>query len=421
MKKLFAVLLAALLLLALAACAKEPEATDPIDGTSQTTDTPTDPTIPSEPDPVVPDVTYPNDKFDPDACAPLLGTWKTPITLDGTLMNMPDFQGSVTFDLLFTFQNSGRYTISADQTAVTAAITEYENLLSEYMLDGFYAKFAAESKLAGMSESEIEAAWAADELPIAQSRTQAFVAGLALTDRFNMIINHGDYFVENRMLLYLSTGEDTYDTFSFLIQNDLLYLIATSAPGKYASLWIQFPLPLWPEDMDYADKPAEDIIPDIGPEHPTVPVPTIPDPTETNPYPEGFATIPTIPGGTWVPPTVPAVTDPTDPAPTDPPVTKPTDPKPTDPPATKPTQPKPTDPPATKPTEPKPTDPPATTPTEPTPTEPPATTPTEPTETEPTDPDELPPVPAVTTPDPTEPPVYVTDPDDGPLDTDVDW
>ena len=103
-------------------------------------------------------------------------------------------------------------------------------------------------------------------------------------------------------------------------------------------------------------------------ELPTVPVVTIPDPSEetTDATEEETEPETTVPG---TEPTTPPTTKPTQPTtkptePTTPPTTKPTEPKPTEP---KPTEPKPTEP---KPTEPKPTEP----------TTPPTTKPTQPTE-----------------------------------------
>ena len=76
MKKLLALLLAALMVLSLAACGGKADPTDPADATqdTQSTDAPTDPSVPQ----VIPEVTYPNDKFDPDTCAAIIGSWKTP-------------------------------------------------------------------------------------------------------------------------------------------------------------------------------------------------------------------------------------------------------------------------------------------------------------------------------------------------------
>lgn len=400
MKKLIPLLLAVLCAMALAACSGKPEETDP-------NTQPPEPTV-IDPTGVEPEVTYPNASFDPEACTQILGTWKTPVTLDGTLMNMPEFEGSVSFDVLFTFQNTGRYTINADKTAVMEAITTYENLLAQYMIDGFYARFTAEKKLEGMSEADIEKAWTEEQEEVARGEVDTFLDAMALTTRFSAIITHGDYYVQAENL-FLSNGDGTYEAYTFTVRNGMLYFTGCSDTSKYQNLWLDFPLPLWPEGSSYEDMVPEDLAP-TDPTYPTVTVPIITDPpaptdpTEPEPTaPEGYVTIPTMVGTLWPFPTAPAET-------TEAPTTKPTDPTEAPTQATKPAA-KPT-----KPTE-AATEAPTVKPTKPSAAEP---TPTDPLPTEaPTDPTEA--TTEATTEPETTAPTYVTDPDDGPIDTDVDW
>ena len=403
MKKLTVLLLAVLLLLGLCACGEEPSDptyTQPTRSDKPILSTPTEPQV-TDPEPTVPTepaVTYPNANFEPRICAPLFGTWKTPIVLDGSLMNMPEFEGSVSFDILYTFQQSGYYTVSADMEAVTKAITEYESLLTSYMVDGFYTKYVAEGKLQGKAEADIEAEWAAGEAKAAQTRAETFVASIGLTESFSSVVRCGDYYAD-ATTLYLSANGGEYETHQFQISNQLLYFQSCSNAADYAKLRLRFPLTLWPEGVAYEDLNPEPLEP-----LPTDPVPTVPVPPLQPTQPK-----PTEPKPTEPAPTEPTVPKPTTPAPTEPTVPKPTTPVPTEPTVPKPTTPAPTDPTIPDPTDPEPTvpDPTVPDPTDPEPTDPEPTVP-EPTVPDPTDPEPTDPEPTV--PEPTEPEPTVPDP-----------
>ena len=405
MKKLSALFLAVTLLLVLCACNKkpaDPTGTLPTRSDKPILSAPTEPQV-TDPEPTVPTEpapTYPNDHFDPRICASIFGTWKTPIVLDGSLMNMPEFEGSVSFDFLFTFQRTGYYTVSADMDTVTKAIAEYETMLTNYMLEGFHSKFVAEGKLQGKSETQIETEWTTEESLLAQARAEAFVAGIGLTERFSSVVRCGDYYAD-ASTVYLSTESGEYETHTFKLSNQMLYFYDCSNAADYTSLRLKFPLTLWPEGVAYEELDPEPIEPLPTEPVPTVPVPPLQEPTEPKPTePKPTEPTPTVPDPTEPTPTVPKPTEPTPtvPKPTEPTPTvpKPTEPTPTVP---KPTEPTPTvpDPTEPEPTEPEPTEP---EPTEPEPTEPEPTEP-EPTEPEPTEPEPTEPEP--TEPEPTEP------------------
>lgn len=86
MKKLTALLLAALLALSAAACAQKPADTTLGDSTTAPTEeTTTAPTSES-----TTEATQPESKFDMELCQPFFGSWTLTVTLDGSLLNMTE-------------------------------------------------------------------------------------------------------------------------------------------------------------------------------------------------------------------------------------------------------------------------------------------------------------------------------------------
>ena len=101
MKKLTALLLAAMLLLTACGTKPEPTVQTTIPTTVPATQPETQPTtLPStEPETVPSTAPVKSEKFDENACAPLFGTWKTTVTMDKELLNTSYFTIKVKFDL----------------------------------------------------------------------------------------------------------------------------------------------------------------------------------------------------------------------------------------------------------------------------------------------------------------------------------
>lgn len=249
MKKLTALLLALILLLTLAACAEDaPVPTEP--STEPSTEPMTEPTTepvtePTEP-PTEPFV--PHEKFDLEFCGDVVGEWNTMIVLDGSLLNIPDLEGSSSFMLSYQFLGTGEYEI--DVHGFNDAIAEYEDLVAAYLFAGYYSKFAAECKLKGMNAEQIEEAWIGEKEEQARADALKFVADLSLAARFAALVRQGDYYVEDGRL-YTANGDGTYESYAFsLVEQDglsgLLSLDDTDNPGTYRTLGIKFPLVLDP-------------------------------------------------------------------------------------------------------------------------------------------------------------------------------
>lgn len=238
MKKLTALLLAALMVFSLTACAgqnAEPEPTT-APTTQPTTQPATEPTTePTEPPVVLPE------KFDPVLCAPLVGTWTAEVVLDGSLMNMLDMEGSVSYKLTYTFSEYGAYTITSDEAEVAAALDSYQAMLQAHMIKSLYSKFYAECRLQGMGSSRIEKAWEEGKKAEAEQSAANFVAQINLASRIKAVKRLGDYYVEQG-LLNISLPSGYYETSGYTLEDGVLTLTDSDNQAFYGPLGVNFPL-----------------------------------------------------------------------------------------------------------------------------------------------------------------------------------
>ena len=241
MKKLIALLLAALMVCSLAACDGQSGQTDPSTepSTAPSTEPSTEPTTePTEPPVVLPE------NFDPIICAPLVGTWTTQVVLDGSLMNMLNMEGSVTYTVTYTFTEVGTYTITSDETEVAAALDGYKTLLQTHMVDSLYSKFYAECRLQGMGKTKIAKLWEEEKKAEAEQSALDFVTRINLDSRIKAIDRAGDYHVKQG-LLNISLN-DGYETSAYDITDGILTLTDTDNSTFYTPLGMKFPLTLTP-------------------------------------------------------------------------------------------------------------------------------------------------------------------------------
>ena len=86
----------------------------------------------------------------------IVGKWKWEITMDGAAMNIEDFDGDFTMNLIFEFKADGRYAISLDEDDLKASIADFEADLVEYMVDklGEGSREYAENLVANMNLTE---------------------------------------------------------------------------------------------------------------------------------------------------------------------------------------------------------------------------------------------------------------------------
>jgi len=245
MKKLTALLLAAMLLLAACGANPEPAAQTTVPTTTPATHPVTQPsTLPStEPATVPSTAPVKSEKFDEEACAPLFGTWKTTVTMDKELLNTSYFTKKVKFDLFCTFNQDGSFAIHVDEDAFKTAIEEFEGLMVEHMVERGYATFQAEMERDGYSASRIDTMWAEGEEEKVRTESEDFIESLGLFNQFSQLLREGSYYVEEGRV-YTALAESGWESSAFGVKKDKLTLSDTDNPGIYRMLCVKFPLVL---------------------------------------------------------------------------------------------------------------------------------------------------------------------------------
>lgn len=242
MKRFFAIFLVIIAILALTACGKD----EPVDmtTTAPTTAPVTQPTTAPTTVPTTESTapTFANDKYDPVACWDVEGLWSHELVLDGSLLSLKDFEGSVPMQMRWHFMDNGEFALGIHQ--LDTQIAAYEALLESYMFTNYYNRFVGECKLQNMKDDEIEAAWQGANQEKAQADAKAFVQSLSLHARYSRLERSGDYYVENDKL-YLSKSDGTYEAISFhRTDAQTLTLLESDDIASYITLDIQFPMAL---------------------------------------------------------------------------------------------------------------------------------------------------------------------------------
>lgn len=249
MKRLLALLLVLAAILC-AGCSEEPEPTAEVsqDQSIETSDTqntteestteaPTTqaPTEETEPP------TMANEYFDPVASAQLIDTWSVDVVLDGSIMNFPDMESSITMKLQYQLNGDGTYIRGVEQEEYDTAIAAYESFINTYMLAQRYATFVAEQKLMSKDEEEISQAWNQSGWPKAQAEVDEFVEKLYLGYRFSFLNRSGDYYAQDGVL-YLSQEDGTYEACTYELTEEGLTLLDSTDPAPFTQVKLEFPL-----------------------------------------------------------------------------------------------------------------------------------------------------------------------------------
>lgn len=240
MKKILALLLAAIFLLT-AGCAaptQTPETTPPQTTTQpeDTKPTETQPTI-TEPPATRPD---PHEQFDAIDCATLLGTWSTPITLDGSLLYLPSFEESVSFSLYYSFDVYGQFSAFVDDGEFETALNTYESAIVDHMVQMQYLTFKGRYEYYNTPE-EIDAMWADGPQAQAQTDSETFVASLNLYHKCMALIRQGQYYAADGKV-YTQLEEGVFECNAYKATESTLTLTTTDNMTAFRPLGISFPL-----------------------------------------------------------------------------------------------------------------------------------------------------------------------------------
>lgn len=244
MKKIIALLCAALILTA-TACAAPQDPPETTTAPTQTDSTPptTDPPVTDPPvtDPPATDPPPAHEKFDLVACKILRGTWSTTVTLDAQLLNLQDFEEEVTFELYYSFNKHGYFTAYVDEENFENALDTYEALVVEHMVTMRYHTFKGKLEYTGPTAEEIDAMWA--DGPEAEARTECenFVATLNLYHRCMKLVREGQYYVEDGKL-YTQLSDGAFESSGYTADGSTLTLAYTDNVAVYRPLCIDFPL-----------------------------------------------------------------------------------------------------------------------------------------------------------------------------------
>lgn len=256
MKKLMILALAACLL---AGCGKDaPPVTEPTESAATTepeTVPTTEPeTAPSEPEtvpttePETAPTTAPTVKFDPAVCEEVFGQWHLPITLDGELLMLTDFETVVTFDLIWSFSDLGQFSVGVDEAAFQTAIAAYESEMNVHLMEGRFQIFSAECRLEGLWEWATNQKWENEGYKEQnQAEVDAFIQQLDLRGRFARLFRSGSYYIEDGLLV-LEYNDGITDDADYIIDGTQLILADLDNEAAYAELGIRAPLRLTGEE-----------------------------------------------------------------------------------------------------------------------------------------------------------------------------
>ena len=234
MKKWIALLLVVLSIM-LTACGDEPPVATP--------DTPTSTATNDEPIPTTeatqPTTTLANDRFDPEASAPVVGKWAVTVALGGQMFNLTDMEETVEVTLVYQLNGDGTYFRGIED--YHTVIAEYGAAVERFMLDRLYTKFVAEQKIQGLSKKKIEALWEETGKAGAEEQARRFVEGLYLDYRFSQLNSSGDYYEEDGVL-WFSKDDRSYDPCSYTISEEGLIITEMENPRLYSQMGLSLPL-----------------------------------------------------------------------------------------------------------------------------------------------------------------------------------
>lgn len=229
MKKIIFWVLAAAFLLS--ACAKPAEDAPETQATTAQTQPQTQPA--TEPSP-------------PDPREALFGDWQYEMSVDGNIMALPDFDGIVTYPLLWSFYKDGTVAVMENRDVYLTAISDFENKLIDFMVDSRYELFVSECNYQGHYSAYIEQEWVTNGLgeQVREEMTET-VSGLQLSVRCAPARFLGTYTVEGELITVTDAEGGSYD-FTFSVSQEALILTPEAGNTLLQTLNLPEPLILLP-------------------------------------------------------------------------------------------------------------------------------------------------------------------------------
>lgn len=222
MKKFLALLLALVLVFALAACGEGAEVKDDGEGsTSEQTNAPEQ----TEPEETEPEETEP-EETEPEqtgsvTTGELEGQWNWVFSVDGEMMGVEGFDGSLDLVVLMSFED-GDYSLSLDEDALMVSLDSFEQDLIDYMIELLYDSFTSQGLSREEADAQMELAGMGSSVAdYVETAVAEMDLGSALTGSIES--EEGEYIVEGDQLTLIPTaGEQSVYTFS--VEGDTLEL-----------------------------------------------------------------------------------------------------------------------------------------------------------------------------------------------------
>ena len=232
MKKLTAMLLAALMCLAMAACAVVDTA-GPGDGLKDTTGAAQDTT---EAFVDTTETTADPNAFDADAAAQVIGTWKTTVSFNTADAGLDGVDENFSVPLLITFDVQGSFTIVVDSQSFMDSITKY---YVEWVKSSTYEQYAAEGMDQAAADQAIMDSYGMTMDEYAYSTMDSLDASSVIAE----VQLDGNYRVAEDKL-YITTTDGTEDVVSFTATEESLSLGDSAAPEIWKIVKMKLPVKL---------------------------------------------------------------------------------------------------------------------------------------------------------------------------------
>ena len=251
MKKMFALLLALVMVFALAACTNsgngqdetEPETTDATEpATEPVTEPATEPaTEPSEPAETQ-ETTGETYAFDAAAAAPVFGDWTYTITMGGEQMGLADFEGELSMAMNLSFGEDGTLTITVDEAAMEESLTAFGDALETYLVDTMYAQFAAQGLDEAAADAAMQELYQMSVEEYAASTMEAMDLS-ALASLVTGMETSGPYAVVDDVI-YTYENDSIAEEYTFTVEGDALTFTSSNLEDDMAAAGITFPMVL---------------------------------------------------------------------------------------------------------------------------------------------------------------------------------